>query len=99
MKAYEEGKGPVKKRRCGPCVKGQLLGMTMSFGSVARNKRHKVSWAMLERTLSKLFHTWVLSTHCVPNPMPDSEVRYGSGLAAKLPKLTGCLLEGKACRH
>lgn len=71
----------------------------MSFDSVAGNKRQEVYRATLERTLSGRFHTWVLSTHCVPSPMPDSEVRYGSGLAAKLPKFTGCLLEGRACRH
>ena len=82
----------------GPELKASL-GMAMSFGSVARNKRQEVYWAALERTLSGLFHTWVLSTHCVPNPTPDRDVRYGSGLATKLPKLTGCLLEGRACRH
>lgn len=88
----------LSRRDVGPELKASL-GMAMSFGSVAGNKRQEVYRATLERTLSGLFHTWVLSTHCVPSPMPDSEVRYGSGLDAKLPKFTGFLLEGRACRH
>ena len=66
------------------------LGMTMSFGSLAANKRQAVYWATLERILSGLFHTQMLSTFCVPNPVPDSEIGYESGSVSELPKRMGC---------
>ena len=95
MKAYEEGKGPAKREDVGPELKASL-GMTMSFGSLAANKRQAVYWATLERILSGLFHTQMLSTFCVPNPVPDSEIGYESGSISELPKGMGCCGGGHA---
>lgn len=39
----------LSREDVGPALKASL-GMAMSFGSVARNKRQEVSWATLERT-------------------------------------------------
>lgn len=47
------------------------VGMATSFGSLVGDEGQAVHWALLQKTLSRPFYTWVLSTCCVPSPVPD----------------------------